>query len=97
MIVGACRIRLHLPETTSLKAKRQVVKSIVQRLTNEFGVAAAEVGEHDRWQIAVIGLACVSTESQHANEVLSKAVDFVERTRPDLELVDYEIDLIDAF
>lgn len=97
MIVGVCQIRLHLPGKTSLKAKRQVVKSLLQRLTNEFGVAAAEVGEQDRWQVAVVGVACVSNETKHANEVLSKAVDFIQRTRPDVELLDYELDFIDAF
>ena len=97
MIVGVCQIQLHLPEKTSLKAKRQVVKSILQRLTNEFGVAAAEVAEQDRWQVAVIGVAVVSNETRHANEVLSKVVDFIQRTRPDVELLDYQLDFLDAF
>lgn len=97
MIVGVCRLLLHLPGKTSLKAKRQVVKSILQRLTNEFGIAAAEVEEQDRWQIAVIGLACVSNATAHANEILSNAMNYVQRTRPDVELIDYELEFLDVF
>lgn len=97
MIVGVCRITLRLPENSSLKGKRQVLRSLTTRLRNKFNVAVAEVGDNDRWQIATIGLTCVSNDARHAQEMLDRAVQFVEQTRLDAELIDSEIEVTPAF
>jgi hypothetical protein len=94
MTLAFCRLTLRLPENGSLKGKRQVVKSIQQRLHNRFNVSVAEVDANDAWQTAVIGICCVSKSAAHANEVLSKAVDFVYRLRLDVEITDEETELI---
>lgn len=78
MNVGVLRVTLHLPESGSLKGKRQVVASLLKRVRNEFAVAAAEVGEGDRWQIADLAFACVSNDGRHADEVLARVLAFVE-------------------
>ena len=97
MIVGVCRITLRLPENSSLKGKRQVLRSLTTRLRNKFNIAVAEVGDNDRWQIATIGLTCVSNDARHAQEMLDRAVQFVEQTRLDAELIDSEIEVAQAF
>ena len=97
MVVGACRITLHIPANHSLKGKRQILRSLLTRVRNEFGVSAAEVEAHDLWQRAVIGLAYVSNDASHANEVLSKAVNFIERARGSVELLDYELEILYPF
>ena len=94
MIVGACRLELHLAENHSLKGKRQVVRSVSSRLRNQFNLAVAEVEHNDVWQTAVLGLVCVTNDSQHAHEVLEKAVDFVEGLRIDAVLADYAIEIV---
>ncbi len=71
-------VELHLPEVQSLKGKRQVVKSLKDRVRNRFEVAVAEVDHHDVWQRATLAVACVSHDSSHAVAVVSKAVDFIE-------------------
>lgn len=86
--IGACRISLRLPENHSLKGKRQVIKSVISRLHNKFNVSAAEVDDHDSWQIATIGVACVSNSERHADEVIQNVLDFVRRERLDVELLD---------
>jgi uncharacterized protein YlxP (DUF503 family) len=96
MAVGLCRVRLHLPENQSLKDKRQVIKSLIARIHNRFNVSAAEIDEQDRWQMASIGISCVSTSGQHAHQVLSTVVGFIRKERLDAELVDYEIEIIQA-
>ncbi len=96
MTVGVCRITLRLPENSSLKGKRQVVRSLTARLRNKFNVAVAEVDDNDRWQIATIGLTCVSNDARHAQEMLDRAVQFVEQTRLDAELIDSEIEVTQA-
>lgn len=97
MTVGVCRITLRLPENASLKGKRRVVKSLTEKLRNKFNIAVAEVDANDRWQIAVIGLTCVSNDARHTREVLDRAVDFVQQTRLDAELLESEIEVSQAF
>jgi uncharacterized protein YlxP (DUF503 family) len=96
VIVGIVRLRLRLPENATLKGKRGVVKSLCARIQGEFRVAAAEVGDNDVWQIAEIGVACVSNDHGHADSVLNRVVRYVESTRLDLELLDVETELIDV-
>jgi uncharacterized protein len=76
--VGVLRVVLHLPNSGSLKAKRQVISSLLKRVRNEFSVAAAEVGDGDRWQIAELAIACVSNDARHADEILARVLTFVE-------------------
>src|SRR5438309_11015406 len=72
MVVGILRLTLHIQGASSLKDKRQVVRKVVDRLRSRFNVAAAEVGENDVWQRAVIGIAAVSNDRSFVNEVLDK-------------------------
>lgn len=94
MIIGACEITLHLPECHSLKDKRQIIKSIMARVRNQFSVAIAEVDENDRWQIAILGVSCVSNSRQHADEVLAHVQRFIEATRPDVVITNFEVEII---
>ena len=94
MNVGVCRVSLRLPENLSLKGKRQVLKSITARIGNKFNVSVAEIDDHDLWQLASLGICCVSNSKRHTNEVLSKVVDFIIGARFEVEVVDYEIEIL---
>ncbi len=94
MIIGACEITLHLPECHSLKEKRQVIKSVMARVRNQFEVAIAEVEDQDIWQIAKIGVSCVSNSRQHADEILGHVQRYIEETRPDIVISHLETELI---
>ena len=96
MIVGTLLLELRLPGNQSLKGKRQVVKSLIARLHNRYNVAAAEVENNDRWQIASLGVACVSNNAAHAREILESVLSFVEADRLDLEIMDYAIEVTHA-
>lgn len=76
MAVGT--VELHLPDVGSLKDKRHVLKGLKEKVRARFEVAVAEIDHHDVWQRATLAVACVSHDSRHANEVVSKAVDFIE-------------------
>jgi hypothetical protein len=97
VFIGVCRVTLRLPENASLKGKRQVVLSVSQRLRNTFNVAVAEVGDAERWQIAELGISCVSNEAGHAREQLENVVRSIERSRLDAEVIDSEVDVVPAF
>jgi uncharacterized protein len=94
MILGVCQITLHLPTCHSLKEKRQVIKSLMARVRNQFEVAIAEVDEQDRWQTAVLGVTCVSNSSQHANEILAHVQRYIEEIRPDLLITNNEMEIM---
>lgn len=97
MYVGACQVRLRLPDSHSLKDKRQVVKSVLARVRAHFEVAAAEVADQDVWQIATLGLACVSNDPAHAEDILQHAARYIEESRPDIEITDVQIEVQRAF
>ena len=84
---------LYLPESGSLKSKRSILKSIRTRVRNKFNVSISELSDNDLWQKAVLGVAVVSNETRHANQVLSKVVDLVQ-TDARVELVDYSLEMI---
>jgi uncharacterized protein YlxP (DUF503 family) len=89
MTVGVCRVWLRLPENHSLKEKRGVLRSLLARLHNKFNVAAAEIDDHDRWQLAAIGVTCVTTSE-------ANVVAFIRSERPDAELIDYQTEIMHA-
>lgn len=86
-------MRLHLPESHSLKDKRQVVKSVLARVRGQFEVAAAEVADQDVWQVATLGLACASNDAGHAEDILAHAARYIEESRPDVDVVDVQIEV----
>lgn len=94
MIVGAAIVRLHLPSARSLKDKRQVVKSVIERVKGRFNVSAAEVGENGVWQLAEIGIACATNQQRHAEDILRTVVDYIEESRLDVEVVDVVSDVV---
>ena len=85
---------LHLPDSGSLKSKRQVVSGLLRRVRNEFQVAAAEVGERDRWQHAELAVACVSADSRHADEVLASVLSYVEGHCDGARITDVSTELV---
>ncbi|MGQ9610897.1 MAG: DUF503 domain-containing protein, partial [bacterium] len=80
MHVGVCTLRLQLLDNHSLKEKRRIINSIKDRVRSKFNVSIAEVDSLDKWQLATIGIACVSNESKFVNNVLSNVVSFIEDT-----------------
>ena len=78
MVVGALTLTLHVPESHSLKEKRQVVSSLLARLRRQFNVAAAEVDDQDTWQLATLAVVCVSGDRRHADEMCQKVLRWVE-------------------
>lgn len=93
-LVGLCTIEFHLPEVTSLKAKRSILKSMLAKLHNTFNISAAEVDDNDKWQTAVIALAVVSNSNRHAEQVLQNALEWVEGHYPEALIVKHRIELI---
>ena len=94
MHIGVARLKLHLPEANSLKSKRGISRSLTSRIHNQFKVAVAEAEDNDLWQRLTLVVCCVSNDAAHATQVLDSVVGYVEDSRRDLELLDYDTEII---
>src|SRR5947207_3891321 len=94
LTVGLLRVVIHLPDSGSLKSKRQGVSGLLQRLRQELKVAAAEVGELDRWQLAELAVATVSGDGRQADKVLAAALSFIESHSGGAQITDVSTELI---
>ncbi len=89
MFVGIVRIELHIPAAGSLKAKRQVVRSLKERIQARVHAAVAEVDHQDLWQRAALGVAVVSADGGHVREMLQAVRGLVE-AQYDAVLTDWQ-------
>ncbi len=78
MRVAICILELYIPGVNSLKAKRQVVRSLTQRLRNRFNVSITETGNQDLWQRVELGMAVVCHNGAGADSIMEKIYNFVE-------------------
>jgi len=78
VVIGSLTVSLHIPHSRSLKEKRTVVRSVTARLRQQFNVAVAEVDDQDTWQLATLGVVCVSADARHADEMCQKALRLIE-------------------
>lgn len=77
MVVGTMTVSAFLGDAHSLKDKRQVLKSVKDRIHGKFNVSVAEVADQDLWQKATLGVAVVSNDTKHALEVLHEVESFL--------------------
>lgn len=94
MTIGTCRITLHIPYNDSLKRKRHIVKSIIDKARGRFNVSIAEIKHQDKWQLITFGLAIVCSSPKVANQVISGVINFISNSKDDIQLVDYEIEVL---
>jgi len=93
MPIGLLTLEIHIPDARSLKDKRQVIRSLKDRLRGQFNVAVAELEHHDLWQRSVVGVVTLSNDGQHLEQSLQAV--FAESERllgPDL--VAHEIEIL---
>lgn len=94
MVVGVCTVQLEIFGNDSLKGKRSVVKPILARVREHFNVSAAEVDDLDAWQRATLAFVCVSNDADYTHGLLMKVIDFIEKSRLDANILDYQIELL---
>jgi len=74
MIVGTLEVELRLDGCFNLKEKRRVLQSLIQRLRNDFHASVAEVGDHELWNSAVIGVAVISGQVDTVEAILNRVM-----------------------
>lgn len=93
MVVGVGMFVLRIHDCRSLKGKRKIVKSIIQRLRNHFNAAVSEVGANDQWQRAEIGFAVVGNDRQMINSKMDKLFNMVDEIGL-AEVIDTDMEII---
>ena len=78
-------LRIHSIE--SLKEKRNVLKSLLQKLRQKYRISGAEIGIHDQKSFAIIGVAIVGNDGVYLETVINDVIQFIE--------INYQIDIID--
>lgn len=93
MIIGACTLRLYLPEVHSLKEKRGLLRPLLTQLRRRFELAVAEIGNQDVWQSADVALVAVANDTSHIYAVLEQAVRWIEDEYRAVQLLDWQVEL----
>ncbi len=92
MFIGVCTIELHVPDSGSLKTKRQSLRSLKDRIRSKFNVSVAEIADNDLWQKASLAVAAVSNDKAHLNQTMDHVLNLV-RAVPELSLLDFQIEI----
>ena len=82
MVVSMVQFIINMPDAENLKEKRSTVQSLTKRLQNKFKLSAAEVDLQESITYSQIGAALVSNSKKYGDEVIQKAIDFVEDEVP---------------
>jgi hypothetical protein len=91
-VIGFCTLELFMSEANSLKDKRRILKSLLEKIKSRFNVSIAEVGQQDLWQRSTVAFACVSNERAHADQMLSAVVRFMEQM--DAQITSYQTEIL---
>lgn len=78
MFVCVSRVTLDIPAAGSLKAKRQVLRRVTDRVKAKFNVAVAEVEDNDVLNRAVVAMSVVGNERAHVNEMMDKIFQYID-------------------
>lgn len=96
MVVGVAKVELYFPDPNSLKAKRQILRALMQRIEANFKrVSIAEVDGHDLWQKIVLGISVVGKDKPFVDSRLTTLLDFIQKEstlemlKADVEYLDY--------
>jgi len=91
MQIAFLQVALHIPGCHSLKDKRSVMKRLINQVRTHHNVAVAEIGDHDAWQSARLGLVTINNEAEHTDRLLQRVIRDIGHF-DGCELADYSIE-----
>ena len=94
MVIGLLTIDLQVPASESLKDKRQVIRSVVTRLRQEYNISVAEIDHLDSWQLSTLAVACVSAEAIHAQQMMQQVVSAIQGRAVEYVVLDVQTELL---
>ncbi len=92
-VVGVLNVLLYISDGRTLKDKRQVLRSLLDRLDNRLNVSVAEVGRNDNRNSAEIAIACVANQATHVHKVLDAALRTI-KSEPRVVVENHQIEIL---
>jgi uncharacterized protein len=92
MVISMAYLTIEIPESHSLKEKRSTVRPVIKRVQSRFNVSIAEIDHLDSWQVAGVGIVCVSNARRHAEEMIQNVVHFIEENLGEGYVAEIETD-----
>ncbi len=92
MFIGVLHVQLYISESGSLKSKRRVIKCLKDRIRANFNVSVSETGENEKWQKALISIACIGKDKKYINGILSRVGDLIDAYHA-AELIDMKMEI----
>ena len=93
MIIGICTCEIFIFNANSLKSKRSVVKSIIEKSKNRFNISIAEVGENDKWQKSIIAFSTISNDQKIVEETIEKVINFF-HSYSEIEIINIKSEIL---
>lgn len=93
MIIGICTCEIYIFNANSLKSKRSVVKSIIEKSKNRFNISIAEVGENDKWQKSIIAFSTISNSQRIVEETIEKVINFFD-SYSEIEIINIKREIL---
>lgn len=93
MNLGILTVEVYLNNSGSLKEKRMVLKSLKDKLRNNFNISIAELDEQDKWQKAILGIVVIGNKRIFLNQQLSSILEYINKFNS-LEIVNHQIELL---
>lgn len=93
MLIGICTCEIFIYEANSLKEKRRIVKSIIEKSKNRFNISISEVGFNDKWQKALIGFAVVSNDKIIVEQTIESVIKFMS-SYSEIEIIDIDREIL---
>ena len=96
MVIGLLKVEIYIESSRSIKDKRRVVKSLIQKVKSRFtNLSVSEVLLLDSWKNSIIALVTVSNDIKHINSIMDKVLNFINEgnnyqvTASEIELLNY--------
>lgn len=93
MIIGICTCEIYIFNANSLKSKRSVVKSIIEKSKNRFNISIAEVGENDKWQKSIVAFSTISNSQKIVEETIEKVINFFD-SYSEIEIINIKREIL---
>lgn len=93
MIIGICTCEIFIFNANSLKSKRSVVKSIIEKSKNRFNISISEVGENDKWQKSIIAFSTISNNQKIVEETIEKVINFFD-SYSEIEIINIKREIL---
>ena len=93
MIIGICICEIFIFNANSLKSKRSVVKSIIEKSKNRFNISIAEVGDNDKWQKSIIAFSTISNDQKIVERTIDKVINFFD-SYSEIEIINIKREIL---